>query len=626
MRLVTLEKLAKALSRKYKIKLHCKGDKAYTDGSNITLPYLGEEISEELATVLRGYCDHEVGHVKHSNFEKDFRSLITPAVRKMQNQIEDFRIEKLMGQEYVGVHNNLTKLNIHLMPEKFDSALSCLWMEGFRQCAGQTFDLPDHTRPVMKLFGKDIFDRLNNLRSHEDSLELAFELIDKVKEGFEEPEMPELTPGEAGEEEESGEAVEVPVPGEAGDSEDVEESGEIDAESSNDRENSEAGGTEETEETEDSDDEEAGEGGVAGDGEATEDSEDEEASEESEAGEEATGEPNPYDESHDTLDAAEVADEEDFAPITEEDIEEWETKDERIKEILEAAHDTAMGGYSVYDAAQDRVVDIKPDGNMYDFNRMKEELGNYNTLKARIARMFVAKTQSRWVNDREEGRINGRKLASVKAGNRRVFREHKRGESKDTAITFLADFSASMGYKARNEMKAVILFLETLKLTSIKSEVLCYTTGGRFRGMGYDGTGYSRIEKLYTGVFKSFDENYTSKIKRRIANWSDVRQSENCDPCSVRVAHDRLMKRREKRKILFVLTDGAVANKGDTWAGKMELKRLVKEIEDKGRVEIICIDFGSYAAKDYYSNVIDVARGGEIAEAIGAGLKDVFGV
>jgi cobalamin biosynthesis protein CobT len=96
----------------------------------------------------------------------------------------------------------------------------------------------------------------------------------------------------------------------------------------------------------------------------------------------------------------------------------------------------------------------------------------------------------------------------------------------------------------------VILFLETLKLTGIKSEVLAYTTRGAFRKSTGDTLyTYSRREKLYTGIFKSHDEVYGSKVKARIANFGNVARKENCDPCSVRVAHDRLVNRREKRKI-----------------------------------------------------------------------------
>jgi hypothetical protein len=635
MRAITLEKTAKALSRKYRIKLECKGTKAYTDGKKIVIPYLGEDINEDVAQVLRGYCDHEIGHVKFSDFEIGYGTL-SPALKKMTNQIEDFRIENLMGLEYAGVKKNLNKVVSHLMPETFDTALQCLWMEGRRQCCGQEFDIADKTSPVKKQFGDDIFERINGLKSEMDSLALARDMMKMIKEPPAPPEPEESKP-EAGDdgEPESPEESEPETTEESDDTEPGEGAGDACEEEENDwdeeaDEDMPAGSM--GEDDDDSDETDPAEGG--GDSDDSEDSDEpgEEGDEPGEPGdsdiygdEPSPGETDPTEGSE--LDGPEE-EEPELEPVTEEDVEEWEDVGDKLKDILMKAHDTAMTGYTVYDPAQDQLREVEAAPGLGTFLRLKADLGKFNALKNRIARAFVAKTQSRWVNDREEGKINGRKLASVKAGNRRVFREHHKGESRDTAITFLTDFSASMGHRGvRNEMKAVILFLETLKLTGIKSEVLAYTTRGKFTSAPGDTLyNYSRREKLYTGIFKSHDEVYGSKVKARIANFGNVARKENCDPCSVRVAHDRLVNRREKRKILFVLTDGAVENRSDVYAGRVELKRLVKEIEDKGKVEIICIDFASGDAKQYYSNVISVPRGGDIAGAIGVGLKEVFNV
>lgn len=112
----------------------------------------------------------------------------------------------------------------------------------------------------------------------------------------------------------------------------------------------------------------------------------------------------------------------------------------------------------------------------------------------------------------------------------------------------------------------------------------------------------------------------------KIANFDNLARKQNCDPCSVRAAHDRLAVRPEKRKVLFVLTDGAVDNLGSTLSGKRELKRLVKEIESSNKVEIVAVDLTSGSAKLYYSNVIEVERASELPNQLFAGLRNVLKV
>ena len=58
-----LEKVAKAISRNYGITVKFMGTDAYTDGKQIVLPSLPENLDEKAAIKCRGYCDHETGHV-----------------------------------------------------------------------------------------------------------------------------------------------------------------------------------------------------------------------------------------------------------------------------------------------------------------------------------------------------------------------------------------------------------------------------------------------------------------------------------------------------------------------------------------------------------------------------------
>ena len=46
-----------------------EGESAYTDGKTIVIPAIPEdaEVSDTTARIIRGYVDHEAGHIHHTN-------------------------------------------------------------------------------------------------------------------------------------------------------------------------------------------------------------------------------------------------------------------------------------------------------------------------------------------------------------------------------------------------------------------------------------------------------------------------------------------------------------------------------------------------------------------------------
>ncbi len=181
-------------------------------------------------------------------------------------------------------------------------------------------------------------------------------------------------------------------------------------------------------------------------------------------------------------------------------------------------------------------------------------------------------------------------------------------------------------------MKATIMFLETLNGLGIKSEVLGYTTAGKtkaYQKAYYTSPGnishkdYGRVEKLVTYEFKTFAEPFSASIKRRISSFQDLHLRENCDPCSVKLAYERLMQRKEKRKILIVLTDGMVQNGANCITGDKELTRLVGEIERQSAVEVIGVGLESSWVRYNYPKHIVTTRKGLVADLL-KGLKEVL--
>lgn len=110
----SLRQVAIAIGKREGIKIVFSGNRAKTDGKVIYLPSSLPADDTEVETMLRGYLDHEVGHIKHTNF-----GLPKPSHRLIHtftNVFEDIRIEKAMGYEYPGCAINLRE-NVHFLKE-----------------------------------------------------------------------------------------------------------------------------------------------------------------------------------------------------------------------------------------------------------------------------------------------------------------------------------------------------------------------------------------------------------------------------------------------------------------------------------------------------------------------------
>ena len=64
----SLPLVAGVLGRKYGVKVEIGGTDAYTDGTVIRLPSLPGDVPDTLLAMVRGYLDHEAGHVRDTDF------------------------------------------------------------------------------------------------------------------------------------------------------------------------------------------------------------------------------------------------------------------------------------------------------------------------------------------------------------------------------------------------------------------------------------------------------------------------------------------------------------------------------------------------------------------------------
>ena len=93
-------------------------------------------------------------------------------------------------------------------------------------------------------------------------------------------------------------------------------------------------------------------------------------------------------------------------------------------------------------------------------------------------------------------------------------------------------------------------------------------------------------------------------------------------------AHSRLKKRKEERKILMVISDGAPVddstlsvNSGDYL--EKNLKKVVKLVENKKDIEILAIGIGHDVSR-YYSRAIKIADVQELGDVMISELSNLF--
>ena len=103
---------------------------------------------------------------------------------------------------------------------------------------------------------------------------------------------------------------------------------------------------------------------------------------------------------------------------------------------------------------------------------------------------------------------------------------------------------------------------------------------------------------------------------------------ENIDGEAISWAFNRIKKRKEERKILMVISDGAPVddstlsvNSGDFL--EKHLKKTVKFIEDKTETEILAIGIGHDVSR-YYNRAIKITDVNELGDVMISQLSQLF--
>ncbi len=302
--------------------------------------------------------------------------------------------------------------------------------------------------------------------------------------------------------------------------------------------------------------------------------------------------------------------------------------------------------YKIYTSKFDEITKAENLENFEDSIKLRKTLDQQlvgfqdiiTKLANKLQRQLLAKQNRAWEFDLEEGLLDSSKLPRIIMDpyNSLSFKKEKDLEFKDTIVTLLIDNSGSM--RGRPITIAAIcadILSRTLERCSVKVEILGFTTknwkGGQSREF-WNKNGKpktpGRLNDLRHIIYKSADTHWRQAKNNIGLMLKEGLLKENIDGEAISWSFGRLKKRKEERKILMVISDGAPVddstlsvNSGDFL--EKHLKKTVKFIEDKSDIEILAIGIGHDVSR-YYKRAIKITDVNELGDVMISQLSSMF--
>ena len=301
--------------------------------------------------------------------------------------------------------------------------------------------------------------------------------------------------------------------------------------------------------------------------------------------------------------------------------------------------------YSVFTNQFDKIIDAKELVTEDEIKKLRNNLDlqlsslqNFiSRLANKLQRKLLAKQNRSWSFDLEEGILDASKLPRVIMDpfNSLSYKKEKDIEFKDTVVTLLIDNSGSM--RGRPISIAAIcadILSRTLERCSVKVEVLGFTTlnwkGGKSRELWMKNkkTHPGRLNDLCHIVYKSADTPWRRAKNNLGLMLKEGILKENIDGEAILWAFNRLKKRKEERKIIMVISDGAPVDDSTLSVNsgnylEQHLKKVVRWVEESKEVEINAIGIG-HDVSSYYKQAIKIADVQELGDAMVDRLVALF--
>ena len=323
-----------------------------------------------------------------------------------------------------------------------------------------------------------------------------------------------------------------------------------------------------------------------------------------------------------------------------------ESDEQSSEQIVQKNIDNINLDYKIYTTQYDEVIKAENLENAEETSKLRKNLDQQligfqdiiTKLANKLQRQLLAKQNRAWEFDLEEGLLDSSKLPRVIIDpyNSLSFKKEKDLEFKDTIVTLLIDNSGSM--RGRPITIAAIcadILSRTLERCSVKVEILGFTTknwkGGQSRELWNKNSKPKtpgRLNDLRHIIYKGADTHWRQAKNNLGLMLKEGLLKENIDGEAISWAYSRIKKRKEERKILMVISDGAPVddstlsvNSGDFL--EKHLKKMVKFIENKTEIEVLAIGIGHDVSR-YYDKAIKITDVNELGDVMISQLSSLF--
>jgi cobaltochelatase CobT len=302
--------------------------------------------------------------------------------------------------------------------------------------------------------------------------------------------------------------------------------------------------------------------------------------------------------------------------------------------------------YKTYTEEFDEIIKAEDLENAEELTRLRKnldqqllQLKNFiSKLANKLQRKLLAKQNRSWNFDLEEGLLDTSKLPRIIMDpfNSLTFKKEKDIEFKDTLVTILIDNSGSMRGKPISVAAICADILSrTLERCAVKVEILGFTTkhwkGGLSREKWMKNekpTLPGRLNDLRHIIYKSADTPWRQAKNNMGLMLKEGLLKENIDGEALKWAYNKMNRRKEDRKILMVISDGAPVDDSTLSTNTSDylesnLKKTVKWIENKTNIELLAIGIGHDVTR-YYNQAVKITDVQDLGDVMINQLTDLF--
>ncbi len=330
-----------------------------------------------------------------------------------------------------------------------------------------------------------------------------------------------------------------------------------------------------------------------------------------------------------------------------------DAKDALTEKVKEAATLQPPGQYRVYTTEHDfigppqedkRFIERYGDGREFVKLIDEETKAVYGPLKRNLENILKARSLTHTVRGLDSGELDQSNLHTLAQAARHrspqlqqqarhVFEQRVQARSLlETAVGMTVDRSGSMSgstgggeAKDRLAMKCADILGQSLDGVGVPFELSTWSTKGTdsfVQCPDADRQLYTRFSAIHFVLLKAFDDTW--REKRANLRHLSARGC-NVDGESIWLAAQRLLARREKRKVLFVLSDGEPSGEsGDNYdAVRLHLHATTARIVASG-IELYAVGIAAPQVRVFYKNFVNVNDARKLPEVMSAHLKQVL--